>query len=284
MDESDFIRAIADDPDDAGAWLVYADWLQEQGDPRGEYLSLSIEFEQCDPDDRGLRTELLEGLKRLELAHGDLSGMGHARSLVAETCFGLVTAVRGPAGKLLLHDADLLRHPVETAHVQSVGEFATELARSALVGRVRRLTLHLSFGHHESFSEKRLSEAAAILAFLEELGRGPRLATTSLQLTNFDLEADMFDAVGRLPCQLRSLTLGGCRFRLERLDSFIEHEAVRDLESLDLTSHWGGPVEGGPEHLRCLRRLTSFREITVSGTDLLVEAVRDELPGITVVP
>src|SRR5687767_4899399 len=37
MDET-FIRAITDDPDDGALRLVYADWLEEHGDPRGELV------------------------------------------------------------------------------------------------------------------------------------------------------------------------------------------------------------------------------------------------------
>jgi len=35
-------RAIHDNPDDLDAWAVYGDWLQEQGDPRGELVSLEV--------------------------------------------------------------------------------------------------------------------------------------------------------------------------------------------------------------------------------------------------
>ena len=35
-------EAIFADPDDLDAWAVYGDWLQEQGDPRGEVVSLEI--------------------------------------------------------------------------------------------------------------------------------------------------------------------------------------------------------------------------------------------------
>jgi uncharacterized protein (TIGR02996 family) len=41
MDEDDtFQRAIGLNPDDPLRRLVYADWLDERGDPRGEYLRL----------------------------------------------------------------------------------------------------------------------------------------------------------------------------------------------------------------------------------------------------
>lgn len=39
---SDLLRAILENPDDDRARLVYADALQEDGDPRGEYIALSL--------------------------------------------------------------------------------------------------------------------------------------------------------------------------------------------------------------------------------------------------
>jgi uncharacterized protein (TIGR02996 family) len=37
-EEAGFIAAMLADPDDRTVLLVYADWLDERGDPRGEYL------------------------------------------------------------------------------------------------------------------------------------------------------------------------------------------------------------------------------------------------------
>jgi uncharacterized protein (TIGR02996 family) len=45
--------AIAKNPDDLDAYLVYADWLQGQGDPRGELISLHVALEDK-PDDKKL--------------------------------------------------------------------------------------------------------------------------------------------------------------------------------------------------------------------------------------
>ena len=39
-------KAILADPDDEAAYLVYADWLQGQGDPRGELITLSAQAEK----------------------------------------------------------------------------------------------------------------------------------------------------------------------------------------------------------------------------------------------
>jgi uncharacterized protein (TIGR02996 family) len=43
-DEADFVRAIQENPEDDRARLVYADWLEERGDIRGEYLRLDCQL------------------------------------------------------------------------------------------------------------------------------------------------------------------------------------------------------------------------------------------------
>jgi uncharacterized protein (TIGR02996 family) len=42
-DDRAFIRAILDNPEELTTWLVYADWLDDRGDPRSEFLRLSVE-------------------------------------------------------------------------------------------------------------------------------------------------------------------------------------------------------------------------------------------------
>src|SRR5262245_65825725 len=47
----DFLRAILAEPDEDAPRLVYADWLDEHGDPRGEFIRLQIERARLDEDD-----------------------------------------------------------------------------------------------------------------------------------------------------------------------------------------------------------------------------------------
>jgi uncharacterized protein (TIGR02996 family) len=42
--EDELVRAIVDDPADDATRLVYADWLEERGDPRAEYLRLEAQL------------------------------------------------------------------------------------------------------------------------------------------------------------------------------------------------------------------------------------------------
>jgi uncharacterized protein (TIGR02996 family) len=56
--EDAFIQAILESPDDDGLRLIYADWLQERDDPRGELLRVATELEALErreppPDVRG---------------------------------------------------------------------------------------------------------------------------------------------------------------------------------------------------------------------------------------
>jgi uncharacterized protein (TIGR02996 family) len=49
-----FEQAILDQPDDPASYAAYADWLQEQGDPRGEFIrvQLALEDEVRPPEER----------------------------------------------------------------------------------------------------------------------------------------------------------------------------------------------------------------------------------------
>jgi uncharacterized protein (TIGR02996 family) len=48
-DDEPFLRAIRENPHDDGPCLVYADWLEEQGDPRGEFTRAQCRLAHLDP-------------------------------------------------------------------------------------------------------------------------------------------------------------------------------------------------------------------------------------------
>jgi uncharacterized protein (TIGR02996 family) len=43
-EEQAFVRAILDNPDDDTLRLIFADWLEEQGDPQGEFIRIQVEL------------------------------------------------------------------------------------------------------------------------------------------------------------------------------------------------------------------------------------------------
>jgi uncharacterized protein (TIGR02996 family) len=70
-EERAFVRAIADNPDDETTRLVYADWLDERGDPRGSILRLEAAAVKLHADHPGFasaQAELEGAWHRVEAA------------------------------------------------------------------------------------------------------------------------------------------------------------------------------------------------------------------------
>jgi uncharacterized protein (TIGR02996 family) len=69
MDEDvSFLRAILNRPDDDVLRLVYADWLDERGDPRAGYLRLDVERHRAENSAGNLRSALEKQLR--DISHG----------------------------------------------------------------------------------------------------------------------------------------------------------------------------------------------------------------------
>ncbi len=68
-EEAAFLRGILADPGDEGLRLVFADWLEEQGDPLGEWIRLQCAVAQLPANDPRCR-ELNRRLHALWDTHG----------------------------------------------------------------------------------------------------------------------------------------------------------------------------------------------------------------------
>src|ERR1700719_3000206 len=59
-----FLSSIAENPRDDSLWLILADWLDEQGDPRGELVRLQHALRQPEPvPEREAEEERLRALR-----------------------------------------------------------------------------------------------------------------------------------------------------------------------------------------------------------------------------
>src|SRR5688500_11787241 len=68
--EQGFIQALVEDPHDDTSRLIYADWLMERGDPRGEFIRVQTERERLAPhDEQAGRLRVRE--QQLLAAHRD---------------------------------------------------------------------------------------------------------------------------------------------------------------------------------------------------------------------
>lgn len=63
LEEPNILQEIVGNVDDLGTRLIYADWLDERGDPRGEFIRLQCESASSPPSDR--KEELDERCKEL---------------------------------------------------------------------------------------------------------------------------------------------------------------------------------------------------------------------------
>src|SRR6516225_4375149 len=59
-EDDPFIRAILADPENDAHRLIYADWLEERGDARGEYLRLECHLATLSQDDPQLDPLLIQ--------------------------------------------------------------------------------------------------------------------------------------------------------------------------------------------------------------------------------
>jgi uncharacterized protein (TIGR02996 family) len=61
-----FLRAIVNQPDDDALRLIYADWLEDRGDPRAEFLRLEVELHQLGKSDKTRKAALQKRMNDLQ--------------------------------------------------------------------------------------------------------------------------------------------------------------------------------------------------------------------------
>lgn len=129
IDHDSFLDEIFAHPDDDAPRLVYADWLVEQSDPRGEFIHLQIQRESLETGSREIQK-----LRKRELAllrENETEWAGTVPSLVSRYSFlgGFVSYIRTTAPKFLKHRRAILSqapvHSVEfvrgARHIRAIG-------------------------------------------------------------------------------------------------------------------------------------------------------------------
>jgi uncharacterized protein (TIGR02996 family) len=271
--EEAFVFDICANPDDDGLRLIYADWLQENGQPqRAEFIRVQIELARLADDD--LRREALADRQdELLIAHGDEwwpvreSGGWRPtfhRGLVdevfvttADECEAVLRAA--PVRRLQLRNADgndlarLVRIP-EFTHLQELTIFpphgaqlkAKAFARSTRLGGLTALSLH---------DVDRAPEVVEALGFSHHVRSLRRL-----ELGSYLWERGMRALAGSpLLAQLRELDLSGTQIGLAGLRALVDSPRAAGLETLNLQYEEIGP-EGAAalakaRHIQSLQKL-----------------------------
>lgn len=215
MDQHSFLQAIIEDPDDDGPRLIYADWLEEQGDPRGEFIRVQCELERLGEDDP--RRLQLETRQCVLLAEHQNQWAGSLREFVHRFWFrrGFIDKIQIGAEQFLAN-AELVfgTTPLSQVAFHNASQSLARLAECPYLARLRGLDFKPDFTWRQrDFPSSQLYD------------EGARILAASPHLSN-----------------LRSLDLGWNRIGDEGVRVLAESPHLAGLVSLDLSQNEIGNV------------------------------------------
>jgi len=256
--EAELIAAIAANLDDDGPRQVFADWLVEQGDPRGELVHLQLAHAQLPPGDERAK-EAGKRVAALLEEHGArwLGRLLELRKREIAFAFhrGVIGEVRSRAAILGRNATQILAAaPLLTRVVVATDRDDNDLSKlGPLAERAREMELETPRPH-------RLTGWDALeLPSLRVLG-----------FSTITLGAGDLAVLAKTPA-LESLRFFHCRFNKGVVESF---GALRQLRALDATALHLGPRLGE------LASGWHLVEASLAGNELGPAGVRALLPAL----
>lgn len=266
----DLLAAILASPGDLKARLVYADLLQEQGDPRGELIALQCARAElpegagpnAEPSDSRI-AELDQRIAALLKKHKKAwTAFGENKGARWELRRGFVEKLSIDADDLLANGpAILAAEPIEELSIWKIDEREATQGGSRLapllalpLHRVRRLSLARCELTADDF---------AALAAAETLGR-----VEVLDLTNCGSELGPLAAATSLPA-LRELRIGGCMIGDE---GFAALAAAEHLRFSRLVAPRTDARPAGAEAIAGASWAPGLAHLDLSSNDLLGDA------------
>jgi uncharacterized protein (TIGR02996 family) len=277
--EEGFLSDIRANHDDDGVRLIYADWLDEHGQPqRAEFIRVQVELARLTEDDPR-REALADRQDELIAAHGGEWGRpcfdSDARKV--EWSRGLVEEV-----DLERDDGveDILRTaPIRRLHLRSVdGKRLAKIIRLPQFAHVRELTAEPP--HNARLRAEELARSRAVggltalslkgvysgSAFFAALASSPHFRSLKrLAVISSVLDADEVEALGRVPVlgQLTDLDLSENEIGLGGVQTLLASPLVAGLTNLQLNGVGelgadGGHAFASASHLRRLAGLSLY--------------------------
>jgi uncharacterized protein (TIGR02996 family) len=247
-EETRFLEHVCANPANDGPRLIYADWLDERDDPRGEFIRVQIALARMSTDDLR-RPELLDREAAL-LARHHARWSDPLRGLAGSTEFrrGFVDSVIVEAETFLRRADDLFRlAPVEHVQFLDLGSHLDRLVASPFLAQLSGITIS---AQHIG---ERLARALAESPYLDGL--------RSLNLTRNrvgDRGAGRLVLSRRWLC-LTELDLSDNRIGDNGARALAESTNVGHLESLELRHN--EVTMAGLAHLCSSRTLTRLRHL-----------------------
>jgi uncharacterized protein (TIGR02996 family) len=263
----DLIAGVIERPDDESPRLVYADWLIEKGDARGEFISMQVALARRGLDPQR-RLEFKKRCAQLEVSVA--AWRAPAGDLQVVFRRGFIEEVTGDAG-IFLKQADALfaAEPVRRVTLDGLDEAqARQIARAPWLSRLRHLTVRRPSKDRDAASHI-LAAATGLRGFSATGGAGAETAAgIGRSRSRFHWVTLTSNAVGDEGVKrLCTAALGECRaLYLTRADLSDEgvtalasspHVAALEHLSLNFNELGAGAVTAlvESEHLAKLRRL-----------------------------
>ena len=255
MDQRDFLAEILANPKAMEPRLVFADWLSENGDPRGEFIQVQCQLADLDLRD-SRRIDLEYRLRHLWALHGaQWKSTVAGRNGIEDCDFqrGMGESVTMQADHFLEHHESLLRKfPLQGVHLLDPMRSLKRVAACPSLSRLSSLELQggdILPGELKHFLQSPTLQKLTHLGIsIQGLGRNsimliarsetlPNLRSLSLSPTDADhrnLPSLATSDVGR---NLRRLSLRYSSIRDEELRSLAYQDVFPNLESLDLSEN-----------------------------------------------
>jgi uncharacterized protein (TIGR02996 family) len=266
MNEHDaLLQAIREHPEDDHLRLIYADWLEERGDPRAAFIRVQCALASLAEEDQR-RAELEARERQLVLRHRqEWKPLPECESLRVDYQRGFVHAITVAARDFLEHGERLFQlAPVREAHVweKDVARWVPLLARCPQLSRLRQFQLHDQ--GHGSLDEEgiKLLADSPYLEALEGLG---------LSYNNLGVGGVRGLTASALLGRLRRLDLASNNFGVSGVEVLVGSGRLDRLEVLDLSGVLG---DAGVQALADYRGIYNLTSLSLQGARLRAPGLR----------
>jgi len=250
-----FLQRIRAYPDDDAQRLIFADWLDEEGDPRGGFIRVQLALAELAPD-AAARKVLAAAERKLLEAHRE-EWEAPLRRLASGCVFrrGFVDEINVGA-KLFLRNADEIfdAAPVRHVHLLDVSEGLPDVLQCPFLSRLAALTIHASH------TGEPLARAVARSEHLSGLRR--------LTLTRNRFADDDVEQLARSPhlANLEELDLSENGIGETGARALAASAHLGKLRRLELRDNPLGPA--GAEAIAGSDRLTALHRLGLSECDV----------------
>lgn len=247
--DSPLFRQIIENPGDRDLRLVFADWLEEQGDPRGQLIRFQIQLEGMSRFEKGYSTLKTKERKSLK-EHGAFGVLPKSFSASCEVGAGCVERIEITPTRFLKHAVEIFQTaPVIHVRLKGSSKRFAKLAELPQLGQLQSLVLkqskiddnalaalvnspHLRDLETLEVHSDELTDPGRILGQTALIQRLRQLRLTGRSLNDRDVQLAVASAV-----DLRSVEFGYAVTDAS-LEALGTAAGLRSLESLECQMGW----------------------------------------------